>query len=81
MDCVVILAQAAETANGAAETAEHAVVPIDLIWQQITSLEKLEAFTFMSFGVVCLFYGWRIFRILVALSFALIGRHQLAIWT
>jgi len=44
-----------------------------LIWQQIISLEKLEAFTFISFGVVCLFYGWRIFRILVAISFALIG--------
>ena len=73
MDCAVILAQAVGATNGTAESAEQAIVPIDLIWQQITSLEKLEAFTFMAFGAVCLFYGWRIFRILVAISFALIG--------
>jgi len=73
MDCAVILAQAAGATNGTAESAEQAIVPIDLIWQQITSLDKLEAFTFMAFGVVCLFYGWRIFKILVAISFALIG--------
>jgi hypothetical protein len=73
MDCVTILAQAVEATNGATEAAEQAVIPIDLIWQQITSLGRLEAFTFMSFGVVCLFYGWRIFKILVAISFALLG--------
>ncbi len=72
MDYVTILAQAAETATRTPEVTEE-VVPIDVIWQQITSLDKLEAFTFVSFGVVCLFYGWRVFRILVAISFALIG--------
>jgi len=71
MDFAVILAQAAEATSEAAT--KHAVVPMDLIWQQITSLNKLEAFTFMSFGAVCLIYGWRIFKILVAISFALIG--------
>lgn len=69
MDCSIILTQVLGVAGGAKET----VMPMDLIWQQVTSLEKIEAFTFMSFGVVCLFYGWRIFRILVAISFALIG--------
>ena len=71
MNCAVIMAQAAEAASPAATN--QAVIPIDLIWQQITSLNKLEAFTFMAFGAVCLFYGWRIFKILVAISFALIG--------
>lgn len=65
-----MLAQAAGAASGTTQTS---VVPIDLIWQHITSLEKVEAFTFISFGVVCLFYGWRIFRVLVMISFALIG--------
>ncbi len=72
MDYVTILAQAAETATRTPEVTEQ-VVPINEIWQQITSLDKLEAFTFISFGIVCLFYGWRVFRILVAISFALIG--------
>ncbi len=73
MDYTFILAQAAETATSTPEATEQAVIPIDMIWQQITSLNKVEAFTFISFGVVCLFYGWRVFRILVAISFALIG--------
>jgi hypothetical protein len=73
MDYITILAQAAETATQTPEAAEQQVVPIDVIWQQITSLDKLEALTFISFGIVCLFYGWRVFRILVAISFALTG--------
>lgn len=72
MDYLTILAQTAETATQTPEVTEQ-VVPIDVIWQQITSLEKIEAFTFISFGIVCLFYGWRVFKILVAISFALIG--------
>jgi len=73
MDCIAVLAQTIESAAETAQPAEQAIVPIDQIWQSIISLDKLEAFTFISFGVVCLFYGWRVFRILVAISFALIG--------
>jgi hypothetical protein len=71
MDCVTILAQAVETAS--AQAAEEAVVPIDSFWAYITSLNLVEAITFMSFGVVCLFYGWRVFKVLVVISFALLG--------
>ena len=71
MDCVTILAQAVETAS--AQAAEEAVVPIETFWAYITSLNLVEAITFMSFGVVCLFYGWRVFKILVVISFALLG--------
>ena len=71
MDCVTILAQAVESTGRKA--AEEAIVPIDLIWEYITSLNLLEALTFMSFGAVCLFYGWRIFKMLVVISFALLG--------
>ena len=70
MNSFTVLAQTAETA---AETTQEKVVPVELIWNQITSLELLEALTFISFGVVCLFYGWRVFKILVTISFALIG--------
>jgi len=71
MDCVTILAQAVETAS--AQAAEEAVVPIESFWAYITSLNLVEAITFMSFGVVCLFYGWRVFKVLVVISFALLG--------
>jgi len=70
MDCVTILAQAVETSGS---QAEKGIVPIDLIWEHITSLGLLEALTFISFGTVCLFYGWRVFKVLVTISFALLG--------
>lgn len=71
MDCVTILAQAVETTNP--EATQGTVVPIDLFWRQITSLSVLEALTFISFGVVCLFYGWRVFKVLVVINFGLLG--------
>ncbi len=71
MDCVTILAQAAETTSP--EAAEEAVVPMQTFWSYITSLNLVEAVTFISFGAVCLFYGWRVFKILVVISFALLG--------
>jgi hypothetical protein len=71
MDCVTILAQAVDTAS--APAAEEAVVPMETFWSYITSLNLVEAVTFISFGVVCLFYGWRVFKILVVISFALLG--------
>lgn len=71
MDCVAILAQAAETSSQ--QAAEEAVVPMETFWSYITSLNLVEAVTFISFGAVCLFYGWRVFKILVVISFALLG--------
>src|SRR4030042_448301 len=67
MDYLKILAQTAT------ETTEEAVVPIDVFWEQITSLSLVEALTFISFGVVCLFYGWRVVKVLVVINFALFG--------
>jgi len=65
-----ILASAAGTAP---EAAEEAKVPIELFWSQITSLSWLEALMFISFGAICLFYGWRVFKILVVINFGLLG--------
>lgn len=79
MNCIAILAQTTETTNQAAQTtqttapAEQAIIPINFIWEQITALNMLEALTFICFGVVCLFYGWRVFKILVILCFGLAG--------
>jgi hypothetical protein len=66
-----ILAQAAQGASQGA--AEQTVVRMDWFWQQITALDLIEALTFVSFGSVCLFYGWRVFKILVVINFGLIG--------
>lgn len=73
MDFLTILAQAAETAVQTAPAEETGVVPVDLIAEQIMSLGLLEALTFMAFGTVCILYGWRVFKALVVISFALIG--------
>jgi hypothetical protein len=71
MDCVTILAQAVETASSSGT--EEAVVPLDTFWNYITTINQVEAVTFVSFGLVCLMYGWRVFKILVVISFALLG--------
>jgi hypothetical protein len=68
MDLLFILAKAAENT-----TQSGSLVPIDEIWKHITSLGKLEALTFISFGSVCLFYGWRVFTILVTIALAMFG--------
>jgi len=47
--------------------------PIAVMWQHVSTLDMVEALMFISFGVVCLFYGWRIFKILVAICFGLLG--------
>jgi len=52
---------------------DQAIVPVDLIWKQIVSLGLIEAMAFLSFGSVCLLYGWRVFKILVVICFGLIG--------
>lgn len=70
MDYFVILAQTTETTEAAAA---EAIVPINMFWEQITSLDFIEALTFISFGAVCLMYGWRVFKTLVVISFALLG--------
>ena len=72
MYCFTILAQAVGTAAEAPEAAEG-LVPINFIWEQIIALNLVEALTFICFGVVCLLYGWRIFKILATISFALFG--------
>ena len=72
MDCFNILAQSVQAAETSSQT-EESIVPLQVIWGSITSLSVLEALTFIAFGVVCLLYGWRVFKILVIISFALLG--------
>jgi len=65
-----ILAQQASSVYG---SSDQSIVPVEEIWKQITSLDLVEALTFLAFGSVCLLYGWRVFKILVVICFGLIG--------
>ncbi len=71
MEPATILAQTTRTTVEL--TPETELIPIDLIWQQIAALSWLEAVLAISFGVVYMLYGWRIFKILVVICFGLIG--------
>jgi hypothetical protein len=73
MDGITILAETVEKTSQTPQAAEEAVVPVDLLWGYTTSLNLLEALMFISFGAICLFYGWRVFKMLVVISFALLG--------
>jgi len=72
MDYTYVLAEAAE-ASKSIKLEDVDIVPINFIWEQITALSWLQAVIAISFGVVWLVYGWRIFKILVVISFALLG--------
>jgi hypothetical protein len=69
MNPFVILAAAEETVV----ENDIQIIPIDRIWQQIESLSWFHAIVAISFGVVYLLYGWRIFKVLAVICFSMIG--------
>lgn len=70
MGRIFILAQVARTEM---PTEDIQVVPIDMIWEQIVALHWFHAVLALSFGIVYLLYGWRIFKVLSIICFGLIG--------
>ncbi len=68
MNTLFILAQASKEA-----ARQTSIVPIDLIWEQISTLTWLQALIALSFGVVYLFYGWRIFKVITVVCFGMLG--------
>jgi len=78
MDWFGILAQTTAEQTAQAEQTSQ-IVPIDAIWQQIISLSWPQAIISISFGAVYLLYGWRIFKVLAVISFALLGL-SLGLW-
>ncbi|MBN1786976.1 MAG: hypothetical protein JW806_01120, partial [Sedimentisphaerales bacterium] len=57
----------------AASASEAGIVPVDVIWEQISSLDWLQALLAVSFGSVYMLYGWRIFKVLAVVSFGMLG--------
>jgi hypothetical protein len=70
MEHLTILAQAAESSSEALISMQSV---LDSIWEQVTTLSWLQAIIAISFGVVYLLYGWRIFKVLVIICFGLVG--------
>ena len=70
MEHLTILAQAVESS---AEPLFSMQIVLDSIWEQVTTLSWLQAVIAISFGVVYLLYGWRIFKVLVVICFGLVG--------
>jgi len=71
MEPMTILAQTVETTG--ALTAETELIPLNQIWEQMVTLSWLQAVLAISFGMVYMLYGWRIFKVLVAICFGLVG--------
>jgi hypothetical protein len=78
MSAFTILAQMAEPYYyDQPATAAPATGPVSqtlaFFWDQIAALGWLHAVLAISFGVIYLMYGWRIFKALTVISFALLG--------
>ncbi|MBW8035322.1 MAG: hypothetical protein FVQ79_06770 [Planctomycetes bacterium] len=71
MNYINILAAVKDATNAVENDAE--IVPVDFVWDQISSLGWFPAVLAVSFGVVYLLYGWRIFKVLTVICFGLIG--------
>jgi hypothetical protein len=70
LEHLMILAQTAESPE---EPLFSMQALLDSFWAQITSLSWLQAVVAISFGMVYLLYGWRIFKVLVVICFGLVG--------
>lgn len=69
MDVIQLLAQG----YGSSPPPASPLLPVDKLWEYVISLRLVESLTFISFGVVWLFYGWRVFKILTTICFSLFG--------
>ena len=52
---------------------------LDFIWQQTSILTWLQAVIGISFGVIVLMYGWRIYKALTVIGFGILGLY-LGLW-
>jgi hypothetical protein len=71
MEPMTILAETVKTTTALA--AETELIPLNQIWEQIIAMSWLQAVIAISFGMVYMFYGWRIFKVLVVICFGLVG--------
>jgi hypothetical protein len=64
----------AEATNAADQKAvQSTIIPVAKFWAHIQTIGIPESLMFIAFGIICLFYGWRIFKALTIMTFALFG--------
>jgi hypothetical protein len=75
MSFSLLLAQSSHNFNNfnAEYGTKHVLRVLDFVWQQATILTWLQAVIGISFGVIILLYGWRIYKALTAITFGIIG--------
>jgi hypothetical protein len=52
---------------------KYVMQALDQIWQQATILTPLQAVLAISFGIIPLMYGWRIYKVLTVIGLGLLG--------
>lgn len=73
MDLISLLATVTEQAPAKAAPLFDVGEAKLFLWERISELHWLYALLMLSVGVVYMLYGWRIFRVLVVISFGFIG--------
>ncbi len=71
-----------ETAQSAVEMLKNMVSqlfdmmgdkPGQFLWEQVTLSTWIQAVLILTFGIVCILYGWRVFKILAVVALAILG--------
>jgi hypothetical protein len=80
MSFLTILAQTGKAAGyiehiQADYDTRYVLQALDQIWQQATALTWLQAVLAISFGIIPLMYGWRIYKTLTVIGLGLLGLH------
>jgi hypothetical protein len=80
MSFLLVLAQSSKTASHFYHMqidygTRYVLQALDQIWQQATALTWLQAVLAISFGVIILMYGWRIYKVLTVIGLGLLGLH------
>jgi hypothetical protein len=78
MNLLLILAQTSKAPGHFDHTqfdygTRYALQALDQIWQQATVLTPLQAVLAISFGIIPLMYGWRIYKVLTVIGLGLLG--------
>jgi hypothetical protein len=82
MNFLLVLAQSSKASSHFTQIdygTKYVLQALDSIWQQATTLTWLQAVVAISFGVIPLMYGWRIYKVLTVIGFGMLGLY-LGMW-
>jgi hypothetical protein len=84
MNFLMVLAQTGKVPHSYDNTeveygTKYVLKVLDYIWQQATTMTWLQAVLAISFGVIVLMYGWRIYKTLTVIGFGIVGLY-IGLW-